>query len=149
MLCPSRQRCVCPLGTYCPVFPRSRCSNSSKTIVKETPSKNSKLFEAHSVAPASSAASVLRAQEQPSHKPSLYSPPTYPSSVFQSSNSTAQHQQENLPASNTQSEGKQKPNQTKTKPKISPPNLAINFSVCGKPTFSLPLCIWAPWGSGL
>ncbi|NXU30026.1 SENP1 protease, partial [Thalassarche chlororhynchos] len=86
-------------------FHLSRCSNSSKTVVKETPSKNSKLFEAHSVAPASSTTSVLRAQEQPSHKPSLYSAPGYPSNIFESSNSTAQHQQENLPASNTQSEG--------------------------------------------
>ncbi|KAM9252099.1 sentrin-specific protease 1 [Cariama cristata] len=86
-------------------FHLSRCSNSVKTVVKETPSKNSKLFEAHSVSPASSATSVLRAQEQPSHKPSLYSAPSYPSSLFESRNSTAQHQQENLPASNTQSEG--------------------------------------------
>ncbi|XP_037226675.1 sentrin-specific protease 1 isoform X3 [Falco rusticolus] len=86
-------------------FHLSRCSNSSKTVVKETPSKNSKLFETHSIAPASSASSVLGAQEQPSHKPPLYSAPTYPSHVFESSNSTAQHQQENLPASNTQSEG--------------------------------------------
>uniref|UniRef100_A0A8V0ZSZ1 SUMO specific peptidase 1 n=1 Tax=Gallus gallus TaxID=9031 RepID=A0A8V0ZSZ1_CHICK len=83
----------------------SRCSNSSKTILKETPSKNSKLFEAHSIAPASSATSVLGAQEQPSHKPPLYSTPSYPSNIFESHNSTAQHQQENLPASNTQSEG--------------------------------------------
>ncbi|XP_010284817.1 PREDICTED: LOW QUALITY PROTEIN: sentrin-specific protease 1, partial [Phaethon lepturus] len=86
-------------------FHLSRCSNSSKTVVKETPSKNSKLFEAHSIAPASSATSTLRVQEQPSHKPSLYSAPSYPSSIFESSNSIAQHQQENLPASNTQSEG--------------------------------------------
>ncbi|XP_040437062.1 sentrin-specific protease 1 isoform X1 [Falco naumanni] len=86
-------------------FHLSRCSNSSKTVVKETPSKNSKLFETHSIAPASSASSVLGAQEQPSHKPPLYSAPSYPSHVFESSNSTAQHQQENLPASNTQSEG--------------------------------------------
>ncbi|XP_055649245.1 sentrin-specific protease 1, partial [Falco peregrinus] len=84
-------------------FHLSRCSNSSKTVVKETPSKNSKLFETHSIAPASSASSVLGAQEQPSHKPPLYSAPTYPSHVFESSNSTAQHQQENLPASNTAS----------------------------------------------
>ncbi|NXF54139.1 SENP1 protease, partial [Oceanites oceanicus] len=86
-------------------FHLSRCSNSSKTIVKEAPSKNSKLFEAHSVAPASSATSILRAHEQPPHKPSLYSAPSYPSNIFESRNSTAQHQQENLPASNTQSEG--------------------------------------------
>uniref|UniRef100_A0A8C8E6T7 SUMO specific peptidase 1 n=1 Tax=Otus sunia TaxID=257818 RepID=A0A8C8E6T7_9STRI len=86
-------------------FHLSRCSNSSKTVVKETPSKNSKLFEAHSVAPAPSATSILRAQEQPSHKPSLYSAPSYPPNIFESSNSTAQHQRENLPASNTQSEG--------------------------------------------
>ncbi|OXB69649.1 UNVERIFIED_CONTAM: hypothetical protein H355_008597, partial [Colinus virginianus] len=85
--------------------PRSRCSNSSKTIVKETPSNNSKLFEAHSVEPASSATSILGAQEQPSHKPPLYSTPSYPSNIFESRNSTAQHQQENLPASNAQSEG--------------------------------------------
>uniref|UniRef100_A0A8C3LM11 Uncharacterized protein n=1 Tax=Chrysolophus pictus TaxID=9089 RepID=A0A8C3LM11_CHRPC len=86
-------------------FHLSRCSSSSKTVLKETPSKNSKLFEAHSIAPASSATSVLGAQEQPSHKPPLYSTPSYPSHIFESHNSTAQHQQENLPASNTQSEG--------------------------------------------
>ncbi|XP_054662920.1 sentrin-specific protease 1 isoform X2 [Grus americana] len=86
-------------------FHLSRCSNSSKTVVKETPSKNSKLFESHSLAPARSATSVLRTQEQPSHKPSLYSPPSYPSNIFETSNSTAQHQQENPPASNMQSEG--------------------------------------------
>uniref|UniRef100_A0A803XMJ9 Ubiquitin-like protease family profile domain-containing protein n=1 Tax=Meleagris gallopavo TaxID=9103 RepID=A0A803XMJ9_MELGA len=86
-------------------FHLSRCSNSSKTVLKETPSKNSKLFEAHSIAPASSATSILGAQEQPSHKPPLYSTPSYPSNIFESHNSTAQHQQENLPASNTQSEG--------------------------------------------
>ncbi|XP_068777459.1 sentrin-specific protease 1 isoform X1 [Struthio camelus] len=86
-------------------FHLSRCSNSSKTLVKETPSQNSKLFEAHNIAPASSATSTLRAQEQPSHKPSLYSASNYPSNTFESSNSRAQHHQENLPASNTQSEG--------------------------------------------
>uniref|UniRef100_A0A8C3JIE8 SUMO specific peptidase 1 n=1 Tax=Calidris pygmaea TaxID=425635 RepID=A0A8C3JIE8_9CHAR len=86
-------------------FHLSRCSNSSKTLVKEAPRENSKLFEAHGLAPAGSTAGVLPAPEQPSHKPPLYSPPTYPSSIFQSSNSTAQHQQENLPASNAQSEG--------------------------------------------
>uniref|UniRef100_A0A672VB98 SUMO specific peptidase 1 n=1 Tax=Strigops habroptila TaxID=2489341 RepID=A0A672VB98_STRHB len=86
-------------------FHLSRCSNSSKPVVKEAPSPNSKLFEAPSVAPASSATSVLRAPEQPSHKPSLYSAPSYSSSIFESSNSRAQQQQENLPASNTQSEG--------------------------------------------
>nr|XP_013797712.1 PREDICTED: sentrin-specific protease 1-like [Apteryx mantelli mantelli] len=86
-------------------FHLSRCSNSSKTLVKETPSQNSKLFEAHNIAPASSATSALRAQEQPSHKPSLYSASNYPSNIFESNNSTAQHHQENLPASNTQSEG--------------------------------------------
>ncbi|KFQ44682.1 Sentrin-specific protease 1, partial [Nestor notabilis] len=87
-------------------FHLSRCSNSSKPGVKEAPSQNSKLFEAHSVAPASPATSVLRAQEQPSPKPSLYSAPTYSSSIFESRNSTAQQQQqENLPASTTQSEG--------------------------------------------
>ncbi|KAM8990264.1 sentrin-specific protease 1 [Ara ararauna] len=86
-------------------FHLSRCSNSSKPVVKEAPSQNSKLFEAHSVAPATSAPSVLRAQEQPSRKPSLYSAPSYSSSIFQSSNSTAQQQQGNPPASNTRSEG--------------------------------------------
>ncbi|NXI97695.1 SENP1 protease, partial [Psophia crepitans] len=86
-------------------FHLSRCSKSSKTVVKETPSKNSKLFESPSLVPAGSATNVLRAQEQPAHKPSLCSAPSYPSSLFESSNSTAQHQQENLPASNMQSEG--------------------------------------------
>ncbi|XP_057261977.1 sentrin-specific protease 1 isoform X1 [Pezoporus wallicus] len=86
-------------------FHLSRCSNSSKPVVKEAPSQNSKLFEAHSVAPATSAPSVLRAQEQASHKPSLYSAPSYSSSIFESSNSRAQQQQENPPASSTQSEG--------------------------------------------
>ncbi|NXE85532.1 SENP1 protease, partial [Cochlearius cochlearius] len=85
-------------------FHLSRCSNSSKTVVKETPSKNSKLFEAHSVAAAGSATSVLRAQEPPAPKPSLYSTPSYPSHIFESSNSTAQHQHPPLPASNAQSE---------------------------------------------
>lgn len=102
--------CVSSVHAFCgnqlSVVPRSRCSNSSKSVLKETPSKNSKLFEAHSVAPASSATSVLGAQEQPSHKPPLYSTPSYPCNIFESHNSTAQHQQENLPASNTQSEGK-------------------------------------------
>ncbi|XP_061875760.1 sentrin-specific protease 1 isoform X2 [Colius striatus] len=83
-------------------FHLTRCSNSSKTTVKETPSHNSKLFEAPSVAPAPS---VLSSQEQPQHKPPLYSPPTYSSNLFKCSNSTAQHQQENPPAPNTQSEG--------------------------------------------
>ncbi|XP_069735650.1 sentrin-specific protease 1 [Phaenicophaeus curvirostris] len=86
-------------------FHLSRCSNSSKSAVKETPSKNSKLFEAPRVAPASSAASVLGVPEQLSHKPALYSAPTYPTRSFESSNSTIQHQQEDLPASNSQSEG--------------------------------------------
>ncbi|XP_061203217.1 sentrin-specific protease 1 isoform X3 [Neopsephotus bourkii] len=86
-------------------FHLSRCSNSSKPVVKEAPSQNSKLFEAHPVAPATSAPSVLRAQEQASHKPSLYSAPSYSSSIFESSNSRAQQQQENPPASSTQSEG--------------------------------------------
>uniref|UniRef100_A0A8V5GN44 Uncharacterized protein n=1 Tax=Melopsittacus undulatus TaxID=13146 RepID=A0A8V5GN44_MELUD len=96
-------------------FHLSRCSNSSKAVVKEAPSQNSKLFEAPSVAPATSAPSVLRAQEQASHKPSLYSAPSYSSSIFESSNSRAQQQQENPPASSTQSEGK-----TPTKPKMTP-----------------------------
>jgi len=115
VLCQPAAPCV-SAGNFLPVVPRSRCSNSSKTVVKETPSKNSKLFEAHSVASADSATSVLRAQEQPSHKPSLYSAPSYPSDVFPSSNSTAQHQQENLPASSTQSEGNKKNHPTKQKP---------------------------------
>ncbi|XP_009072152.1 PREDICTED: sentrin-specific protease 1, partial [Acanthisitta chloris] len=85
-------------------FHLSRCSNSSKPLVKESPLENSKLFEAPSVPPATST-SVLRAQEQPQPKPALYSAPTYPSSIFQSTNSTAQQQQERPPASNTQSEG--------------------------------------------
>ncbi|NXD88467.1 SENP1 protease, partial [Halcyon senegalensis] len=86
-------------------FHLSRCSNSSKTIMKEAPSTNSKPFEAPGVVPASSATGVLGAREQPVRKPPLYSTPTYPSSIFQPSNSTAQHQQENLSAPNTQSEG--------------------------------------------
>ncbi|KAM6294429.1 sentrin-specific protease 1 [Aegotheles albertisi] len=86
-------------------FHLSRCSNSSKAVVKEAPGKNSKLFEARSVAPAGSVSGVLGAQEQPPHKPSLYSPPSCPPSVFEASNSTAQQHQESLPASSTQSEG--------------------------------------------
>ncbi|NXA13919.1 SENP1 protease, partial [Sapayoa aenigma] len=86
-------------------FHLSRCSNSSKTIVRETPSEDSKLFEAPRAAPATSATTILRAQEQPLPKPSPYSAPSYPPSIFQSSNSTAQQQQEHLPASKTQSEG--------------------------------------------
>ncbi|XP_071588938.1 LOW QUALITY PROTEIN: sentrin-specific protease 1 [Heliangelus exortis] len=84
-------------------FHLSRCSNSSKTLLKEAPSKNSKLFEPPSLAPSPTATSIL--QEQPPHKPSLYSPPLYPPSIFQSRNSAAQQQQENPPAANTQSEG--------------------------------------------
>ncbi|XP_042652866.1 sentrin-specific protease 1 isoform X1 [Tyto alba] len=84
-------------------FHLSRCSNSGKTVAKEAPSKNSKLFEAHGAAPA--AAGVLGAPEQPPHKPSLYSAPSYPPNIFESGNSTAQRCQENLPASNVQSEG--------------------------------------------
>ncbi|NXL84500.1 SENP1 protease, partial [Alectura lathami] len=83
-------------------FHLSRCSNSSKTIVKETPSKSSELFEAPGLAPARSAAGVLGAQE---HKALLCSAPARPSSVFESHDSTAQLQQDNLPASSTQSEG--------------------------------------------
>ncbi|NWR57095.1 SENP1 protease, partial [Bucorvus abyssinicus] len=86
-------------------FHLSRCSHSSKTLLKEPPSTNSKLFEAPSVAAAGSAPAGLGAREQPSHKAPLYSPPSYTPSVFTSSNSTAQQQPENLPASNTQSEG--------------------------------------------
>ncbi|NWR81291.1 SENP1 protease, partial [Centropus unirufus] len=86
-------------------FHLSRCPNSSKTIVKEPPNQNSKLFEAPSVAAATSAASVLGTPEQFSHKPALYSASTYPSRSFESSNSTAQHHQENQAASNSQSEG--------------------------------------------
>lgn len=97
--------------------PRSRCSNSSKTIVKETPSKNSKLFEAPSIAPASSSTSILGAPEQPSHKAPLYSPPSYSSSIFESPNSTAQQHQENVPASSTQSEGKNQQQQTSNQKK--------------------------------
>ncbi|NXS55995.1 SENP1 protease, partial [Brachypteracias leptosomus] len=83
----------------------SRCSNSSKTLLKEPPSTNSRLFEGPSVSPASSAPNILGPREQPPHKPPLYSTPTFSSSIFNSSNSTAQHQQENPPASNTSSEG--------------------------------------------
>lgn len=97
--------------------PRSRCSNSSKTIVKETPNKNSKLFEAPSIAPASSSTSILGAPEQPSHKAPLYSPPSYSSSIFESPNSTAQQHQENVPASSTQSEGKNQQQQTSNQKK--------------------------------
>ncbi|NXC25353.1 SENP1 protease, partial [Campylorhamphus procurvoides] len=86
-------------------FHLSRCSNSSKIIVKETPSEDSKLFEASRVVPATSATTILQAQEQPLPKPSPYFAPSYPSSIFQSSNSAAQQQREHLPASNTQSEG--------------------------------------------
>uniref|UniRef100_A0A8C0IF55 SUMO specific peptidase 1 n=1 Tax=Bubo bubo TaxID=30461 RepID=A0A8C0IF55_BUBBB len=118
-------------------FHLSRCSNSSKTVVKETPSKNSKLFEAHSVAPAPSATSVLRAQEQPSHKPSLYSAPSYPPNIFESSNSTAQHQQEHLPASNTQSEGSDSVILLKVKDSRTPaPRRTLTHVL--SPHFSLP-----------
>ncbi|KAM6389825.1 LOW QUALITY PROTEIN: sentrin-specific protease 1 [Rhynochetos jubatus] len=85
-------------------FHLSRCSNSSKTAVKEAPSKNSAPFDAHSVAPARSATSVLGVPEQPSHKPSPYSAPSYPHNIFESSNARAQHQPD-PPASNSQSEG--------------------------------------------
>ncbi|NXA43834.1 SENP1 protease, partial [Eudromia elegans] len=86
-------------------FRLSRCPDSSKTCVKETPTQNSKLFETPSVAPGSSAAGTLRAQEQPSPKPPLYSASNYPSSIFESNNSPSQHRPENPPASSTQSEG--------------------------------------------
>ncbi|XP_071437917.1 sentrin-specific protease 1 [Pithys albifrons albifrons] len=86
-------------------FHLSRCLNSSKTTVKETPSEDSKLFEAPRAVPTPSTTTILQAQEQPLPKPSPYFAPSYPSSVFQSSNSTNQQQQEHLPASNTQSEG--------------------------------------------
>ncbi|NXG12952.1 SENP1 protease, partial [Grallaria varia] len=86
-------------------FHLSRCSNSSKPLVKETPSEDSQLFEAPRVAPATSATTVLQAQQQPLPKPAPYFAPSYPPSIFQSSNSTVQQQQEHLPAPNTQSEG--------------------------------------------
>ncbi|KGL76167.1 Sentrin-specific protease 1, partial [Tinamus guttatus] len=86
-------------------FRLSRCSDSSKTLMKETSTQTSKLFESHSVAPASSAPSTLRAQEQLSPKPSLYSASNYPPNIFESNNSPTQHHTENLPASSTQSEG--------------------------------------------
>ncbi|NXP56218.1 SENP1 protease, partial [Heliornis fulica] len=86
-------------------FHLSRCSNSNKTLVKEAPSTSSALLEARSLAPAGPAAAVLRTQEPPAHKPSLYTAPSYPPSVFESPNSTAQQQEGNVPASNTQSEG--------------------------------------------
>uniref|UniRef100_A0A672VE86 SUMO specific peptidase 1 n=1 Tax=Strigops habroptila TaxID=2489341 RepID=A0A672VE86_STRHB len=120
-------------------FHLSRCSNSSKPVVKEAPSPNSKLFEAPSVAPASSATSVLRAPEQPSHKPSLYSAPSYSSSIFESSNSRAQQQQENLPASNTQSEGSDSVILLKVKDSRTPaPSFSPHLHLSFLPPSSLP-----------
>lgn len=121
--------------------PRSRCSNSSKTIVKETPSKNSKLFEAPSITPASSSTSILGAPEQPSHKAPLYSPPSYSSSIFESPNSTAQQHQENVPASSTQSEGKNQQQQTSNQKKKQKKKAKSLF-------FPLPLHVWASAAAG-
>ncbi|KFV65633.1 Sentrin-specific protease 1, partial [Dryobates pubescens] len=85
-------------------FHLSRCSNSTKPTLKEAPSTNSKLFEAPSMAPAGPpVTSTLPAREQ--HKPPLCSPPSCSPSIFQSSNSSAQHQQDKPPAPSTQSEG--------------------------------------------
>ncbi|NWU91950.1 SENP1 protease, partial [Upupa epops] len=86
-------------------FHLSRCSNSSKTIVKEPPSTNSKLFESPSVTLAPPVTSGLGTRHQSSHKAPLYSTPSYPSSIFESSNSTAQQQPQTPVASSTQSEG--------------------------------------------
>uniref|UniRef100_A0A7M4EHE4 SUMO specific peptidase 1 n=1 Tax=Crocodylus porosus TaxID=8502 RepID=A0A7M4EHE4_CROPO len=86
-------------------FHQSRCVNSNKTVVKEASSKNAKLFETYNITPTSQPPSILRTQEQPSHKPPLYPVSSYPSNTFESSNTITQHQQDNLPASNTQSEG--------------------------------------------
>ncbi|KAK2510720.1 Senp1 [Columba guinea] len=82
-------------------FHLSRCSNSSKTVVKETPGTDLKPFEA----PGASAAGVLGAPEPPVHKPALFSAPAYPSGIFQSGSSATQQHQENLPAPSAQSEG--------------------------------------------
>ncbi|XP_074836153.1 sentrin-specific protease 1 isoform X2 [Carettochelys insculpta] len=84
----------------------SRCLSSSKNKAKETPCKNAKPFETYSLTPGSQAASVLKTQEQPSHKlpPSPVS--SYPSNItFESNNTSIQHQQDNLPASTAQPEG--------------------------------------------
>ncbi|EMP36945.1 Sentrin-specific protease 1 [Chelonia mydas] len=89
-----------------PFLHLSRCLSSSKNVVKETPCKNAKPFEMYSLAPGCQSASVLGTQEQPSHKPPPYPVSSYPSNVtFESDNTSTQHQQDNLPASNAQSEG--------------------------------------------
>ncbi|NXN98509.1 SENP1 protease, partial [Rhinopomastus cyanomelas] len=86
-------------------FHLSRCSNSSKPLVKETPSSNSKLFEPPGTTPAPAASGSLGTRHQPAHKAPLYSTPSYPSGVFESSDSSGQQQPETPPASSTQSEG--------------------------------------------
>ncbi|XP_027560671.1 sentrin-specific protease 1 isoform X1 [Neopelma chrysocephalum] len=88
-------------------FHLSRCSNSSQALVKETPSEDSKPFEAPRAAPAPShppSSPPLRGHSLP--KPPPCFAPTYPSSsIFQSRNSTAQQRDEPPPASTTQPEG--------------------------------------------
>ncbi|NXH09749.1 SENP1 protease, partial [Bucco capensis] len=86
-------------------FHLSRCSNASKSLLKEAPSSNSKLFEAPRVPAGSSASSILRGQEQPCPKASLYSSPSCSSRALEERNSTAQHQQDKAPAASSQAEG--------------------------------------------
>ncbi|KYO44117.1 sentrin-specific protease 1 isoform B [Alligator mississippiensis] len=110
--------------SHFPFLP-SRCVNSNKTVVKEASSKNAKLFETYSITPTGQPTSILRTQEQPSHEPPPYPVSSYPSNTFESSNTTTQHQQDNLPASNTQSEGSDSVILLKVKdprtPALSPP----------------------------
>uniref|UniRef100_A0A8C3RSZ0 SUMO specific peptidase 1 n=1 Tax=Chelydra serpentina TaxID=8475 RepID=A0A8C3RSZ0_CHESE len=83
-----------------------RCLSASKNVAKETPCKNAKPFETYSLAPGSQSPCVLGTQEQPSHKPPPYPVSSYPSNVtFESDNTSTQLLQDNLPASNAQSEG--------------------------------------------
>ncbi|XP_027488720.1 sentrin-specific protease 1-like, partial [Corapipo altera] len=89
-------------------FHLSRCPNSSQALVKETPSEDSKPFEAPRAAPAPSPPPPnpppLRGHSLP--KPLSCFAPTYPSSsIFQSRNSRAQQRDEPPPASTTQPEG--------------------------------------------
>ncbi|KAG6921180.1 SUMO1/sentrin specific peptidase 1, partial [Chelydra serpentina] len=94
-------------GTFNLLFVcRPRCLSASKNVAKETPCKNAKPFETYSLAPGSQSPCVLGTQEQPSHKPPPYPVSSYPSNVtFESDNTSTQLLQDNLPASNAQSEG--------------------------------------------
>ncbi|NXJ86933.1 SENP1 protease, partial [Trogon melanurus] len=82
-------------------FHPSRCPNSGKTLGKETPGADSKLFEASGLA----AAAALAPREQPPREPSPYSPAGCSSNVFEAVNSAPQQRRENPPAPNAQPEG--------------------------------------------